>query len=75
MLILVRCQNMTTEANLVTHHESGFDLLPCFHAFPDIIYTTSKAIVFNCSVLKKFWGKAALLIFSMYLLMFIYMFS
>ena len=48
---------------------SGYGLLSSFCAFPDIIYS----IYLNCCIIRKYWKKAALLIFSMCLLSFIYM--
>lgn len=54
------------------HSESG--LLPCSHAFPDIIYNAWQATGFKLLRPEKVPGKmAALLLFSMYLLVFIYM--
>lgn len=51
------------------HPESGYDLLL---ALPDIIYST--CLFLNWSVLRKFWERVALLIFSICALVFIYMF-
>lgn len=50
--------------------ESGYQLLPCFCDFPGI---RARPLCFSCSVLGKFWERAALSIFSMSLLTLIYM--
>lgn len=56
--------------------QSGYDFLPCFHSFPGSLYSTCQAIVFmNWSILSKFWERAALSIFSMCLLAFIYTYA
>lgn len=53
--------------------EPGYNLLPCWHTFTEIIYSMYQALCLNRSVLRT-WERAALAIFSKCLLKFIYMF-
>ena len=72
--ILVGCQSTAIGSNLVGVLESRLGLLLCFHAFPDIIYSTCQAVVFNFGLSRPRSGKLLLLlIFCMFLLVFIYM--
>lgn len=61
------------EFNLV-YPESRYGLLPCFYAFPDILYNTWQATCLNWSVLRKLCWRTALLIVSVYSLIFTYFF-
>lgn len=83
MFILVGCQSTAIECILVKgctecchHHILNWDTAFC----PAFILSQIKSIVhgrlwcLNCSVLRKFWKRMALLIFSICLTAFIYMF-
>lgn len=53
----------------------NLDISLCLaYAFPVISYRISRQLYLNWSILRKFWGRAALLTFNMCLLMFIFMF-
>ena len=54
--------------------ESGYILLPCFCAFPDIIYSMCQTILFKLIYYEEVWEMAVLLIFSMCLMTFVCMF-
>lgn len=81
MLILVGCQKKSYRTQYSermcwmlssVYLESGYDLLPCICGFPDRIYRICLEIVFNWSVLRTFWKRAAQKLFSMCLLEFTY---
>lgn len=54
--------------------ESEYGLDPCFHDLPDIAYSKFQPIVSKFFCLEKVPGRAALLIFSIYLLAHIYIY-
>lgn len=72
-LVIVECQTKSIEPNPVTTPESEYGLLSFFCAFPDIIYRMYQTMVFKLVCPEKDLGRAALLIVSICLLMFIYM--
>lgn len=56
------------------HPESGYGLLPCLCAFQIYFMVCARQWFLNWSVLRKNSGKADLSIFTMCLLLFVYMF-
>jgi hypothetical protein len=73
MFILVRCQIIPLEPNMVSVPGIWIWPSPCLHTSLDIIYSAMQ-LCLNWTVLRKFWESAVLLIFSVWLLKFIYIF-